>query len=93
MAVQAQARVIAVKPDEELARVLDAADSTPVIVERDGVQYRVERQTDDVWADYDPERVREGLRRSAGAFAGIDVEAFKQDLRYWRGDDDDDLDE
>ena len=90
MAVQAQEPVIIVKPDKELARVLDAADRTPVIVERAGVQYRIERQPDDVWAGYDPKRVREGLRRSAGAFAGIDAAAFKEDLRYWRGDDDDD---
>lgn len=77
------------EPDAELAAILDQADSHVVIVERNGARYRVERESGDVWAGYDPERVREGLRQSAGAFKDIDVEAFRRDLRFWRGHDDD----
>lgn len=38
-----------------------------------------------VWAGYDPERVRAGLRKSAGAFRGLDRDAFLADLKEQRG--------
>jgi hypothetical protein len=39
----------------------------------------------DIWAAYDPEKVREGLRKSAGALQGVDSAALKQDIRDQRG--------
>jgi hypothetical protein len=41
----------------------------------------------DIWADYDPEKAREGLRKSAGALKGVDIEALKRDIRDQRGQD------
>jgi hypothetical protein len=41
----------------------------------------------DIWADYDPEKAREGLRKSAGALHGVDIAALKQDIRDQRGQD------
>jgi hypothetical protein len=41
----------------------------------------------DIWADYDPEKVRQGLKRSAGALAGVDHEALKKDIRSQRQQD------
>jgi hypothetical protein len=41
----------------------------------------------DIWADYDPEKVRQGLQRSAGALEGVDIAALKQDIRDQRGQD------
>src|SRR5581483_5934427 len=38
----------------------------------------------DIWAGYSPERVRAGLRRSAGAFRGLDREAFLADVKEQR---------
>jgi hypothetical protein len=32
----------------------------------------------DIWADYDPEQVRQGLQSSAGALKGVDHEALKR---------------
>jgi hypothetical protein len=40
-----------------------------------------------IWVDYDPEKVREGLRKSAGALKGVDIEALKQDIRDQRKQD------
>jgi hypothetical protein len=37
-----------------------------------------------IWADYDPEKVREGLRKSAGALKSIDHEALQRDIRSQR---------
>jgi hypothetical protein len=41
----------------------------------------------DIWADYDPEKVKQGLKSSAGALKGVDIAALKQDIRDQRGQD------
>jgi hypothetical protein len=41
----------------------------------------------DIWAGYDPEKVREGLRKSAGALKGVDIETFKKDVKNQRQQD------
>jgi hypothetical protein len=41
----------------------------------------------DIWADYDLEKAREGLRKSAGALKGIDIAALKGDIRDQRKQD------
>jgi hypothetical protein len=38
----------------------------------------------DIWADYDPEKVRQGLQSSAGALKGVDTEALKKDIQGQR---------
>jgi hypothetical protein len=56
-----------------------------------GIFFRLEPenapQKPDIWADYDPEKVRQGLKRSAGALAGVDREALKKDIRSQRQQD------
>lgn len=34
----------------------------------------------DIWAGYDPDKVREGLRKAAGALAGVDREELLRDI-------------
>jgi hypothetical protein len=41
----------------------------------------------DIWADYDPEKVRLGLQRSAGALKGVDIAALKNDVQSQRQQD------
>jgi hypothetical protein len=59
-----------------------------VLVEKEGIFFRLEPenapQKPDIWADYDPEKVRQGLKRSAGALAGVDHEALKNNIRSQR---------
>ena len=38
----------------------------------------------DIWANYEPEKAREGIRKSAGALKGVDITALKQDIRAQR---------
>jgi hypothetical protein len=40
-----------------------------------------------IWADYDAEKAREGLRKSAGALKGVDIAALKQNIRDQREQD------
>ena len=82
-------RTIEVVPGRELGRLLAEADGKPLILVRDGVRFRVEREDakPDIWATYDPERVRRALRESAGALSHIDRVAFKAEMRSLRGQD------
>lgn len=38
----------------------------------------------DIWADYDPARVKAALRKSAGALATVDRQKLKKDIRKER---------
>jgi hypothetical protein len=41
----------------------------------------------DIWADYDPEKAREGIKKSAGALKGVDRETFQKDVKNQRQQD------
>jgi hypothetical protein len=77
----------------QLPKVFDAIAKRgeKVLVEKDGMLFRLEAeeapQKPDIWANYDPEKVREGLRKSAGALKGVDIEELKRDIRDQRGQD------
>jgi hypothetical protein len=82
-----------VNPDSELGRRLKEADREPVILENEGVRFRVVREadevqtTDDPWANYDPEKVIAAIHASAGALKGVDVEQLLKDIYEERGQD------
>jgi hypothetical protein len=82
------AKTIHVEPGSELARLLDEATEAPVVLERNGDRFRVEREVaraDDVWADYDPQRALEAIMKAAGGWEGlIDAEEFKEYIRERR---------
>jgi hypothetical protein len=61
----------------ELARLVDAAKEFPVILERDGVRYRLTREEDGVWANYDPEAVLSALRAARGSLSRDEGEELK----------------
>jgi hypothetical protein len=77
----------------QLPKVFDtvARRGEKVVVEKDGVLFRLEPEEapnkPDIWQNYDPEKVREGLRKSAGALQGVDIEALKRDIREQRAQD------
>jgi hypothetical protein len=60
----------------------------PVLIEREGQIYRLEPeqapQPEALWTSYDPELVRHGLRKSAGALAELDREALLRDIHRGR---------
>jgi hypothetical protein len=77
----------------QLPKVFDtmAKRGEKVFVEKDGVLFRLEpegtQQKPDIWADYDPEKAREGLRKSAGALKGVDRDTLQKDIQNQRGQD------
>src|SRR5438270_11608716 len=65
--------------DEVFKQVRDR--NQPVLVERDGEMYRLERDTpEDIWRGYDPDLVKKAIAASAGALRGVDIETLLEDL-------------
>ncbi len=86
-------KTIHVEPGSELDRLLQEAAETTVELEQRGMRYRITRVRDtgggpslqladehDIWAGYDPEKARAGMRAAAGSWRDIDTEALKADL-------------
>lgn len=46
----------------------------------------VEPSDDELWADYNPEAVREALRAAAGTFTPEEGERLKRDIYRWRAE-------
>jgi hypothetical protein len=57
---------ITIDPDSELGQALAETDGSSVILLHNGARFRVTRDSDDPWANYDPEKVRAGLRKFSG---------------------------
>ncbi len=81
-----------VEPGSELDRLLDEAAGAPLTLIKGARRYTVVPQplvtiadSDDIWANYDPEAVREGIRRTAGSWKGlVDAEELKAYIRERR---------
>jgi hypothetical protein len=72
--------IIAITPDSELAHLIEQAAGRPLVLEKDGVRYRLERDDEGTWAGYDPEAAREGMRAAAGSWSNRDAEQLKAAL-------------
>ena len=83
-----ETKTIKVAPDSEIGLLLDEVGGTPVILEKDGERYVLARENArDIWAAYDPEKVRQALLRSAGVLAGIDRNSLLDDIHAAREQD------
>lgn len=70
---------ITIAPDSEIARLLKLAVGAPLLLEKNGELYRVNRMddaSDDIWADYDPDKVRAAVSKTAGSWNDVDAEMF-----------------
>ena len=73
-----QPLTITIEPDSELGRALDETAGVLVILLRGGTRFRVTRDPDDPWANYDPEKVLEGLHEISGSLAPAEGERLKE---------------
>jgi hypothetical protein len=80
-------KTIIVQPGSELAEVVDEAADGPVRLVKDGQRFRLVREENGLFADYDPDRVREALRRSFGVLRGVDIDELQRDLKEQREQD------
>ena len=69
---------------DDLEAILDDADDGPILIERDGMFYRLSRAQEDgqedLWAGYDPERARRVLAETAGSWSDVDADQMIADL-------------
>ena len=68
---------------DDLNALLDRADDHPLVLERDGVRYVLNRE--DVGAYYDPAAAREAMRSAAGKLKGVTAEEMLEALSRSRG--------
>ena len=71
---------IHVDPESDLARALAEGETERIVLESDGVRFLVIRAHDDSWANYDPEKVRAGLRKFAGMITPEEAERIKESI-------------
>ena len=74
----AERQSIHVQPASETAKLLRLVGEEPIMVESDGVRYRIEREEQDLFNDYDPAQVLAALRKGIGLYEGVDIEKFKR---------------
>ena len=79
----AEPKHIKVTPASELADILKEASEGPVVLENNGERYRLdrmEREKEDSWEGYDPEKVREAIDTYAGSWADLDTDAMIENI-------------
>jgi excisionase family DNA binding protein len=60
-------------------------DELDALIRPLGVQAAEADEAAGIWADYDPEEARAGMRAARGALEGVDTEKLKRDIRAGRG--------
>ncbi len=72
-------KTIKVTADSELGKLVDEAARHPVLLEKNGEVFLLERmeQEENTPGPDDVAKSREGIRKAAGSWKDIDTEAFK----------------
>lgn len=70
---------IHVTSETELPELLDHAEHAPLLLEREGVLFRLARE-DDIAYEPDPEFVLRTLAATAGSWADLDVDEMIEDI-------------
>jgi hypothetical protein len=65
--------------ETNLPKLLDRAAREPLLLERDGVVFRLARE-DDITYEPDPEQVRRNLAATVGSWADVDIDAMIEDV-------------
>jgi hypothetical protein len=75
-------KTIQVEPGGELDRLLDEAIEGPIVLERKGIRYRLDRleseDDKDIWAGYDPEKALAGMEAAAGFLSDEEAERLRE---------------
>ncbi len=71
---------VKVTADTTLTDVLALARRNAVVLDDNGVRYRLTRETEDIWTDYDPVKVRAALETFGGSWSDVDADAMIADI-------------
>lgn len=80
-------KTVMVNPKSELGKALEHADDERVVLVHEGVRYRVAREKQDPFANYDPAAVQAAFDRVFGILKGVDVEKLIAELKEERSQD------
>lgn len=73
-------KTITISTQGEIARLLDEAADGPLILERDGIRYRLDREGSADLPPYNAEAALVAIRAAGGSWSDLDTEALKADL-------------
>jgi hypothetical protein len=77
---------ITVTEDSSLAKLLSDAAASPILLEKNGEVFLLERMKteDNTLSPEDVSRSKDGILKAAGSWQGIDTEAFKAYIKERR---------
>jgi hypothetical protein len=58
-----------------------------VLLMQDIMNVNQKEKRQDIWADYDPKKAIEGIRKSRGALKGVDRDTLQREIWEQRGQD------
>jgi hypothetical protein len=70
-------KTIKVSADSELGKLVEKAARHPVLLEKDGAVYSLtpaSSDPDDLWAGYDPDKVKKAIAETAGSWKDLDTD-------------------
>jgi hypothetical protein len=76
-------RTIKVSANSEFGKLVDKARRHPVLLEKDGAVYSLtpaSSDPDDLWAGYDPKKVRDAIIMYGGSWAELDADAMIDEI-------------
>jgi hypothetical protein len=82
-------KIIKVAADSELGKLVDVARRHPVLLEKDGAVYSISPHSsdpDDLWAGYDPAKVKKAIAETAGSWKDLDPDTLIADISRARKD-------
>lgn len=80
-------KIVKVPPGSELAQLLERVSAGPLLLEKNGELFRLDRmekEPENIWEGYVPERVREAIAATAGSWSDLDTDALIDDLYHAR---------
>jgi hypothetical protein len=76
--------ILELAPDSDLAKALDAAGKTPVVLVTNGHRYLVRREPGNFEVDNAREEFRAALRAAAGVFTPEEADQLRENVYRWR---------
>lgn len=76
-------RRVKVPEGSQLTQLLAEAGIAPILLEKDGELYRLERlekESEDIFEGYDPAKVKQAITTHAGSWADLDVDGMIKEI-------------
>lgn len=85
----ARPRILDIDPESETGELLNSAQSQPIVLRRDGVQFLLSLDSEPASPQVDPEEARGALDSAFGGLKNFDYRGFIAEMRLQRGQGDD----